>query len=343
MADPQRTHKASPKRRQEYRKRGDIPLSRDVVSTAALLGGAIGLATCGATTFRTLAQLCRNAVTAMDGTSTYDLPQAARAAFVSAVLPVVVGAAVAALIAIFGQLGWPPAWKGIGFDLGKLSPAKNLPQTFGFAAIARRTGTGLAKLVVVGAIVAGTLGGDALVRHSLPPQALAALAGTIISRVLWSVTATLAGLAAIDYLLARRRMTTQMKMTSEEMKREHRESDGDPQVKGKRRQKMKELAKRRMAAAVASADVVIVNPTHYSVALRYTEGKDHAPVVVAKGVDESAAKIREIARYHGIPVLERPPLARALWKHVKEGRTVPANLYKAVAEVLAYVYRLRHR
>jgi flagellar biosynthetic protein FlhB len=96
-----------------------------------------------------------------------------------------------------------------------------------------------------------------------------------------------------------------------------------------------------MAAAVATADVIVVNPTHYAVALRYDDAKDRAPIVVAKGMDEAAEKIREVARAHGVPVLERPPLARALHKHVKEGRPVPANLFKAVAEVLAYVYRLK--
>jgi flagellar biosynthetic protein FlhB len=98
-----------------------------------------------------------------------------------------------------------------------------------------------------------------------------------------------------------------------------------------------------VAIAVAKADVVVVNPTHYAIALRYDDKQDAAPVVLAKGVDEQAEKIREIARQKGIPVLSRPPLARALYKHVKEGRAVPANLYRAVAEVLAYVYRLRQR
>jgi flagellar biosynthesis protein FlhB len=159
--------------------------------------------------------------------------------------------------------------------------------------------------------------------------------------VLWFVVPALAVVAAVDYMLSRRKINEQMKMTSEEVKREHRESDGDPMMKGKRKQKMKELAKRRMAAAVATADVVIVNPTHYAVALRYDDKQDRAPVVVAKGMDESADKIREVARQKGVPILSRPPLARALHKHVKEGRAIPSNLYKAVAEVLAYVYRLK--
>jgi flagellar biosynthetic protein FlhB len=132
-----------------------------------------------------------------------------------------------------------------------------------------------------------------------------------------------------------------MRMSPDEVKREHREQEGDPMIRGRRKQRMRELAKRRIAAAVATADVVVVNPTHYAVALRYDDRTDAAPVVVAKGVDEQAEKIREIARNKSVPVLSRPPLARALYKHVKEGRAVPANLYRAVAEVLAYVYRIR--
>jgi flagellar biosynthetic protein FlhB len=160
---------------------------------------------------------------------------------------------------------------------------------------------------------------------------------------MWLVLGVLAVLAAVDYFLARRRITAQMRMSSEEVKRDHREQEGDPAIRGRRKQRMRELAKRRIAAAVATADVVIVNPTHYAVALRYDDKRDAAPVVVAKGTDEQAEKIREIARAKGVPVLSRPPLARALHKHVKEGRAVPANLYRAVAEVLAYVYRIRQR
>jgi len=158
---------------------------------------------------------------------------------------------------------------------------------------------------------------------------------------MWLVLGVLGALAAVDYYLARRRMAEQMRMSPDEVKREHREQEGDPMIRGRRKARMRELARRRIAAAVAKADVVVVNPTHYAVALRYDDKTDAAPVVVAKGVDEQAEKIREIARSNSVPVLSRPPLARALYKHVKEGRVVPANLYRAVAEVLAYVYRIR--
>jgi flagellar biosynthetic protein FlhB len=253
-----------------------------------------------------------------------------------------IGAAIAALVAMLSQLGWPPAFKLPGFDLTKMSPVGNLMNTFGLAGMARRTGAAVAKLVLVGAIVLLALRHN-VVSYALEAGSLGALAWSLVCRAMWLVLGVLGALAAVDYFLARRRITAQMRMTGEEIRREHREQDGDPMIRGRRKQRMRELAKRRMAAAVASADVVVVNPTHYAVALRYDDKQDAAPVVVAKGSDEQAEKIREVARQNGVPVLSRPPLARALHKHVKEGRAVPSNLYRAVAEVLAYVYRIRHR
>lgn len=342
VADPQRTHKATPKRIREFRKRGEIALSRDVVSAATLAGGFIGMVAYAGAARSALLDLARDAALATDGTTAIDLAAEAVHGFVIAAGPTMVGAAIGALIGIVTQLGWPPAFKLPGFDLGRMSPIANLPNTFSPLGMARRTGSALAKLVVVGAIVWSALR-HRVVADGLEASSLGALAFDLIRRVMWLVLGTLGVLAAADYFMARRRIDAQMRMTTDEVKREMRESDGDPMVKGRRKARMRELAKRRMAAAVSRADVIVVNPTHYAVALRYDDKQDAAPVVVAKGVDEQAEKIREIARKHAVPVLSRPPLARALYKHVKEGRAVPANLYRAVAEVLAYVYRLRQR
>jgi flagellar biosynthesis protein FlhB len=280
------------------------------------------------------------AAIAGDGRDAAGIGSAALRTFLTAATPVLVGATIAALIAILGQLGWPPAFKGLEIDLARLSPLTNLQQAFSLSGMARRTGSAVAKLVVVGAVVILTVR-HGIAAHALEAGGIGALAWSVLMRAMWLVMGALASVAAVDYVLARRRMATQMKMTADEVKREHRESEGDPVVKGKRRQKMRELAKRRIQTSVAKADVVVVNPTHYAVALRYDEHGDRAPIVVAKGMDELAEKIREVARKHQVPVLSRPPLARALHKHVKEGQPIPANLFRAVAEVLAYVYRLR--
>lgn len=339
VADPQRTHKATPKRVREFRRRGELALSRDVVSAATLAGGVAALTMFAAASGGALLGLARDAALAADGRAQGALPAAAARAFAAAAGPAVIGAGLAATAAIAAQLGWPPALRWPRLDLSRLSPHVNLPQAFGPAA-ARRTGAALGKLAAVGAVVLLALRGRVA---SAPGEAdeLAALAAGTVARALWWVAGALALLAAGDYLLARRRIGAQMRMTTDEVKRELRESEGDPLIRGKRRARMRELARRRIASAVARADAVVVNPTHYAVALRYREAADRAPIVVAKGTDEVAEKIREVARRHGVPVLERPPLARALYKHVKEGRPIPTNLYRAVAEVLAYVYRLR--
>jgi len=338
--DSQRTHKPTPKRVREFRKRGEIALSRDVVSAATFAGGAIALVACGATAFGAMRSFARDTALAADGLPTGDLAGAMTRVFLAAAVPVVIGAALGALAAIFGQLGWPPATKKLGFDLARISPMKNLRNVLSPAAMARRGGAATVKLAAVGAVVVVAVGGAATTRVS-SVGAIAGVASTAITRALYFVIATLVAIGAVDYVLARRRIHAQMRMTPDELKREMREQEGDPHIKGKRRAKMKELAKRRIQAAVAKADVVVVNPTHYAVALRYDDKTDAAPIVVAKGTDEVAEKIREVARKHGVPVLSRPPLARALHKLVKEGKPVPAKLYRAVAEVLAYVYRIR--
>jgi flagellar biosynthetic protein FlhB len=134
---------------------------------------------------------------------------------------------------------------------------------------------------------------------------------------------------------------SKLKMTLEEVKKEQKETEGDPYIKGRIRQQQREMARRRMMAAVPKADVVVTNPTHFAVALKYLEGRHRAPVVVAKGVDEVAERIKALAAEHGVPRLEAPPLARALYRHVELGAEIPAALYTAVAQVLAYVFQLR--
>lgn len=340
MADPQRTHAATPKRVKEFRKRGDLALSRDAVSAATFAGGVIALIATVGGAGNAIMTFTRDTTQMADGRDTVGLTSAAAKTFGTAATPVLIGAGIAALASIALQIGWPPAIKKIGFDFTKLNPLSNLQATFSLGAMTKRTGSALVKMIVVGAIVVMAVKGS-ITTEAYEASSIGAFAWNAITRVLWVVLGALLALGAVDYILARRKMASKMKMTSEEVKREHKESEGDPLVKGKRRARMRELAKRRMAKAVSTATVIVVNPTHYAVALKYDEKSDRAPLVVAKGVDESAEKIREIARQNGVPILARPPLARALHKHVKEGHPIPVNLFKAVAEVLAYVYRLR--
>ncbi len=340
MSDPNRTHPATPKRIKEFRKRGDIALSRELVGGAALLGAVIALLATSGSAIQAVTQFTRNIALGADGRDHAWVAGAALDTFITAAAPAMIGGAILATVAILFQLGWPPAFKGLKFDLAKLSPMANLMSAFGLAGMAKRTATTVAKVVVIGGILALTLAGG-IVPHAVEAGALGSVAWTVVKRALLIVVGAIVVISAVDYFLARRRINNQMKMSPDELKREFKESEGDPMVKSRRKQKAREMAKRRIAVTVPTADVVVVNPTHYAVALRYDDSQDAAPIVVAKGVDEEAARIREIARKAGVPIMSRPPLARALHKHVKEGRPVPSNLFKAVAEVLAYVYRLR--
>ncbi len=162
----------------------------------------------------------------------------------------------------------------------------------------------------------------------------------LLYKVLMAALAALAVIALADYVLQRHRFTQRNKMSKQEIKEEFRQNEGDPQIKAKIRQIRNERAKKRMIASVPDATVIITNPTHYAVALKYEQGKMAAPVCVAKGVDALALKIREVAAAHEIPIVENPPLARALHAAVEVDEQVPAEHFKAVAQVIGYVYRL---
>ena len=159
--------------------------------------------------------------------------------------------------------------------------------------------------------------------------------------VMAKVAAIMIALAILDYAFVRWEMEEKMKMTKQEQKEEMKETEGDPHLKSKIRSIQQQMARRRMMAAVPSADVVITNPTHIAVALKYEAGKMEAPVVLAKGQELVAEKIREIAREHHIPLVENPPVARLLHSKVEVGQSIPDELFKAVAEILAYVYSLK--
>ncbi len=202
----------------------------------------------------------------------------------------------------------------------------------------------LAKTVIVGGI-----GGIAIWRShdemlgllNLPLHE--ALAGTL-HLVAVCCGMTVAGMlvvAGMDVPYQIWQYNKKLRMTKEEVKREHRESEGDPHVKGRIRQQQRAMARRRMMANVPKADVVVTNPTHFAVALRYTDGEMRAPKVIAKGVNLVALRIRELAEEHRVPILEAPPLARALYHNVDLEREIPGSLYSAVAEVLAWVYQLK--
>jgi flagellar biosynthetic protein FlhB len=341
----QRTIEPSQRRLDDFKKRGEIALSKDLAHTAALLAGMVAIAATGSQA----AIACRDLMIGILGDPHASIGTSFELALhtlAKAALPILGAAAAGFLVSAAVQLGWPPTLKSISFDLTKVFSFGALGEMFSPRAFAGRLGNSFLRMAL--AMGAGAM---ALVPEI---QRLAAEpvmdAPTLIvrfasaaGRIAQVTGGLMAVLAAYDYLSTRRVMKARMRMTPDEAKRDYREQEGDPHVKRKRRQRMRELAKRRLVSSVQGADVVLVNPTEYAVALRYRKDEGRAPKVVAKGRGPVAERIREIARKAGIPIVAQPPLARALHKVVREGTEIPGSLFHAVAEVLAYVYRLRKR
>jgi flagellar biosynthetic protein FlhB len=227
-------------------------------------------------------------------------------------------------------------------DFGKLSLGQGLKRMFGVEGVLN-LGKGMIKIAIVGAAIWTQVWPERNMLESVLDQSAAGVAGDmshLLFKVLIAALSALAIIAAADYFMQRFRFMQRNRMSKQEIKEEYRQSEGDPAVKAKIRQIRNERSRRRMIAAVPEATVVIMNPTHFAVALKYESGKMAAPVCVAKGVDALALRIRDVAKEHDVPVIENPPLARALHASVEVDQAIPAEHYKAVAQVIGFVMRL---
>ncbi len=350
MAGPdkdQKTHEPTPRRKEQARREGDVARSKDLTIWATVVGGLVGGIVFLERTLESMGAYMQTRFLALDGEVGPPAIWEAAGVVGWAAAPSAVGAVLAWVVVSGIQLGWPPAIKPLKFDITKIITFQAAMQIFSPKQAAIRGGMAAAKVLVVLIAAALAIRSESDLIASLPamsPGALGLRMGPVAQRAIEYGAGALAVLAAVDVWHQRKTANEQLRMTPEEVKREHKDSEGDPQIKQKRRRRAQELAKKpRPEIAVRTADVVIVNPTHYSIALRYDKSKDSAPRVVAKGKDGLAAKIREVARRNSIPIVEKPPLARLMFKLVPDGEVIPENLYNAVAEVLAYVYRLRHR
>lgn len=238
------------------------------------------------------------------------------------------------------QLVW--SYEALTPKLSKISPLAGLKRLFSKQAIANFI-KGLVKLVLIGSVMAALMWPErdrleGLMRTD--PAALLPFTQSLALKILGAVVALLAVVAAADYFFQYRQWFERQKMSLRELKEEFKQSEGDPTIKGKLRQLRQQRSRKRMMAAVPKAAVIITNPTHYAIALQYERGMD-APICVAKGIDSIALKIREIGGKHSIPIVENPPLARALHAAIEIDEAVPPEHYKAVAEVISYVMKLR--
>jgi flagellar biosynthetic protein FlhB len=350
MADDygDKTEDPTPRRRQEAAEQGKVARSRDLATAVLIIGSMVLIKMYGGDLVMTL----RGLVTEMLGadsmartTATGAVEASGRAvvAMGMALAPVLAGMVLLVVAADVLQVGLVFNGKRLQPNLAALNPFKGFGRLFGGGRKPMQGVIALVKLVVV-AFVAYSAIHDRLPQLVMAQQLdfiqIFALGCEVVYAVGIRIGVVLLILAIIDYGYQKWRMEQELKMTKQEVKDEMRRMDGDPRIKQRRRQMAMQMMKEQLKKDVPTADVIVTNPTHFAIALKYDSGTMHAPRVVAKGADFMAQRIREIAIANGVPILERPPLARALYKLVQVGQEIPEQYYSAVAEILAYVYEL---
>lgn len=344
-----RTEQATPERLRRARKEGKIPVSQELPSALMMVMLLVVLAMAGSSLFDWSLRMVRDGLSFSPGgsfsqTTIGHLMFSRTVSAILAVMPFLIGAAVASVVGSLLVSGWSVSTSAMKIDFSKLNIINGFKQMFS-AHSAVGFVVSLAKMGVIGWIVWSYLQGrmaEILNLASCPAAQVAATSGTLVFGLLIRLAVGLGVIAAADVLYQRWHYMRQMRMTLQEVKEERRNYELSPEVKGRIRRLQIEMVKKRMFQEVPKADVVLANPTHVAVALRYQTGMA-APQVVAKGADVLAEKIKEIARQSNVPVIYRPELARTIFRGVEVGETVPEALYVAVAEILALVYRLGYK
>lgn len=345
----ERTEKATPKKREDARKKGQIARGAELPAALSFLAAVLVLNILGTDVFRRIGQLIRDT----SGYILEDRPVAATDAHAMllnaggvlafVVVPVVLAGFASSMAGNFAQGGLSLTGEALKPKGERFNPANNIKRVFGLDSVVNLAKS-LVKLVLVTAVAYTVIApvietAPALV--NAPVGTLVVKLGGTLYTLALRCGLVLLVLALADYGYAWYKHERSLRMSKQEIRDEFKEQEGDPLVRSQRRRAARALAQRRSIAEVPGASVVITNPTHFAVALRYDRDKDAAPVVVAKGADHVAAKIREIARASDVPLVEDPPLARALFRTVEPGQIIPAEFFSAVAEVLAFVFRRR--
>jgi flagellar biosynthetic protein FlhB len=344
----EKTEKATPKKRQEARKRGQVPQSMEVPSALVLLGTLLCLLAFGG--------YYRDRVFGMFGSvlnggllmeitpaNVMSLFSGFAVQLMWLMAPIFAVALVMAVFAGYAQFGllFTPSMLRPNFK--RLNPITGFRNLFSLRSVAEFVKS-ILKLILVGIVVYSLLWSERhrfLMLANVSVEEMFAYTVDLVARLILFVAVLLFLLSIADYAYQRYEYEKSLRMSKQDIKDEHKQQEGDPLVRNRIRQKQRQIAMMRMMQEVPKADVVITNPTHYAVAMRYDGATMEAPKVVAKGADYMAIRIREIARAHDVAIVENRPLARTLYERTEVGDTIPADLYHAVAEVLAYVYRLK--
>ena len=347
-SDLERTEPASQRRIEQAREKGQVPRSRELATFAVLLAAGGGLTLMGSGLMHSMSDLMRLGLQ-LDRSAAFDaslmmsrLQQGSQDMLV-AFIPFMLVMLVAALVAPMLLSGWLFSAEALQPDFGRLNPLKGIARIFSWHSVAELV-KAIAKTLLIGGVAGWVIWHQKEALMALATQPLdvgLANVGSLAASTFLAIVGSMILLVAIDVPFQLWEHSSKMKMSREELRQEAKEMEGDPQIKARIRALQREAARRRMMAEVPKADVIVTNPAHYAVALRYQDSKMRAPQVVAKGSQLVAARIRELGLEHNIPIVQAPPLARALYRHAELGQEIPAALYTAVAEVLAYVYQLR--
>jgi flagellar biosynthetic protein FlhB len=343
----QQTEQPTQRRLDQAAEHGDVVKSTEVSTFVVLLGGTLAIAIFGKSTAESLAGTLQAFLEhpeqmPVDSSGIMSLMAATGIHLGLLLAPVFVLFIVTAVAGHVFQSGLVFSTERIKPDLSKLSPMKGLKRMFGIDGLSNLF-KGILKIAIVAAAVWTTLWPMRGLLAAVLDESTADVAGDMLHmliKIMIAALAVLAVVAAADYLLQRFRFIQRNRMSKQEVKEEFKQTDGDPTVRARIRKVRLERARRRMMAAVPEATVVITNPTHYAIALKYESGKMAAPICVAKGVDALALRIREVATQNEVPIVENPPLARALYATVELDEAIPPEHYKAVAQVIGYVMRL---
>lgn len=344
-----RTEDPTAKRREEFRGEGRIPQSRDVaavgLSTAVLAGLTWFGAPLAHQAFVRMTSDLERIADIRHGDAAITKEIAGEAALEAGIIVILASSVLAAVGIAIGVAQTGGLWsnKLLAIKLDRIGLFSGLARTFASSETITQLGLTIAKGAAIGGVLWWVLADEFIALPGLvfmSPEAAIREIGSLLRQLAVAALGVTGVLAAADYFFNWRRVHEQLRMTKQEVKDEVKQQEGDPQVRGRMRARMRQIGRNRMLAAVRTADVVVVNPTHYAVALSYDPKGGGAPKLVAKGVDHVAAKIREIARKHQIPILANPPVARAIHATGKVGREIPAELYEVVARILAYVWRM---
>jgi len=348
--DEEKTEEPTPKRREEARKKGQVAKSQDLTKAVLMLTGMSLIYALGGGIRNKLGNFMR---WCFENIHTVNFSEEGINSLLLSVISLIIGIlapfAIGLLffvlaISIF-QVGLKISFETLKPNFGKLDPIKGMKNIFSTSALVR-VAMSLLKLAVIGGVLYYSIIGEIDIVLALHTFEVVTIFAIISDMVFWMVVKMAIAmllLAIIDLIYQRYNHEKQLKMSHQEIKDEMKQSEGDPQVKARIRRKMMENTFKRMMAAVPEADVVVANPIHFAIALKYDSAIAEAPIVIAKGQRLIAQRIKELAREAGIPIIEDKPLARALFKTVEVGEQVPPALYRAVAKVLGYIYRMKNK